>query len=73
MPILEEVQLIIIMGCKLGYSIISLHVLPNQVVLISSVLTNEVLLYIAYIETTSMLCMTDILILELPPQYCHPR
>ena len=31
------------MGCKLGYHIL---VLPNQVLLINSVLTNKVLLYV---------------------------
>jgi hypothetical protein len=39
------------MGYKLGYHIL---VLPNQVLLINSVLTNEVILYIAvYIVVSS--------------------
>ena len=46
------------MGYKLGYHIL---VLPNKVLLINSVLTNEVLLY-------TYICMQQVAI-QLPPPF----
>ena len=56
------------MGFKLGYHIL---VLPNQVLLINSVLTNEVLLYVS--EVLLLMKCLYIILIEKPVYKDHPR
>ena len=57
------------MDYKLGYHIL---VLPNQVLFINSVLTNEVLLYIVHTwQAPLFFAAIDLVQLQLAPRFCR--